>query len=887
MRLLHRLRRFLRGLVAPARVDRDLTDELTDWTDELASRHRARGLPAEQAWRQAQIEVGSAVAKQAVLDDRPLLGVRGLSDDLRDGWRVLRRAPAFTTAIVLTLALGIGASTAIFSVVDAMLLAPLPYRDSGRLVFIWADMTSGGYPRAPLSGPELADLRERTTRFEGFGSIWATSLTLTDGEPEQLRTGLVTANFFSLLGVEAALGRTFGPDDEAPPGGGILLSWALFERRFGGDATVVGRRIQVNGQPQTVLGVLPADFRLLLPVDASVPDELQAWTLLRAANLARAPRGQQYLRVIGRLKPGVSLAEARADVTAVATAISRQFTEYGTAGRDLRTVSLQADDVREIRSSLLVLFAGVGLLGLIACVNVASLLVARAADRTRDTALRAALGASRARLLRHCLAEAVLLSALGTLAGLVVARVGLSALLAVRPASLDRLAAARLDPAVILFACAAALFGACLFSLGPVLEVLRTNLTTALKTGDRRSMAGGPHRRARQALVFVQIALGVVLLVGAGLLVRTVVALERADLGYRSDHLLSFRIPIPFQRYRTQPAVNDVSRRIEAAFAAVPGVTGVGAISHLPFDNTPNWGGAYLGRPGADEATAADADYRTVTPGFFAETGVRLQAGRFFTEADDAGAQPVAIVDDLLASRAWPNQSALGQRVVADPGSSGHPTAPFTVVGIVGHLRIRSIVANLTEQIYFPARQVPRNPMAYAVRTETDPAQLATDIRRALTTIDPRIPLADVRPLAAYTHEATAGGRFTAMLAAVFALAALGLACVGIYGVVAYGVARRTGEFAVRLVLGARPGQIVGLALGEGIRLAVAGALAGLVAAALAAEAIRAELYGVAPIDPATFIGASAALVTACLASCWLPARRAARAVPAQALRGE
>ena len=292
MRLLHRLRLFLRGLVAPTRVDRDLSDELTEWIDELAARHRARGLPAEEARRRAQIEVGSAVAKQAVLDDRPLLGMRASSsDDLRDGWRVLRRAPAFTTAIVLTLALGIGASTAIFSVVYAMLLAPLPYRDSGRLVFIWADMTSGGYPRAPLSGPELADLRERTTRFEGFGSIWATSLTLTDGEPEQLRTGLVTANFFSLLGVEAALGRTFGPDDEAPPGGGILLSWALFERRFGGDATVVGRRIQVNGQPQTVLGVLPADFRLLLPVDASVPDELQAWTLLRAANLAsRASR---------------------------------------------------------------------------------------------------------------------------------------------------------------------------------------------------------------------------------------------------------------------------------------------------------------------------------------------------------------------------------------------------------------------------------------------------------------------------------------------------------------------------------------------------------------------------------------------------------------------
>jgi MacB-like periplasmic core domain/FtsX-like permease family len=597
MRTVDRLRHFVRILVGRSRVDRDLRDELAHWTDELTARHLARGVPPETAHRLARADVGAVDAlKQQVLDEHPAAAFRGSATDLRQAWRGLRRSPMFTAAVVVTLALGIGASTAIFTIVHALLLAPIPYRDSSRLVFIWEDLTSGGYPRAPLSPPELDDLRRRTTRFEGFGSIWATSATLTEGEPEQLRIGLVTTNFFDLLGVDAALGRTFGPaDDEATGPSGILLSWSLFERRFGGDRSVVGRRLLVSGVPRTVLGVMPARFGLLLPP--------------------------------------------------------------------------------------------------------------------------------------------------------------------------------------------------------------------------------------------------------------------------------------------------DVSRRLLAAAAAVPGVVAAAAISHVPFDDSPNWGGAYLSAPDQDASTAADADYRTVTPGFCEETGVRLLAGRFFTEADDPSTLRVAIVDDILAERAWPGQSALGKTLWVDPGSSGHPTQKVSVIGVVHHLRLRSVVADLTEQIFFAERQVLRNPVAFVVRSDRDVTSLAPALRHAIAQVDPLIPMADVRPFDAYTHEASASGRFTAALATVLALVALALASVGLYGVVAYGVVQRTREFAVRLALGARPGQLIGMALAEGAQIVVYGVFAGLALAVLAAHALRSQLFNVSPVDPLTMTAATVALAIMALAACSVPARRAARARPADALK--
>src|SRR6185295_3620069 len=461
-------------------------------------------------------------------------------NDLRFAWRGLRRSPGFTAVAIVTLALGIGANTAIFSVVRAMLLAPLPFRDSSRLVFVWADMTTSGYPRAPLSGPELKDLRDRSTLVAGFGAIWATTAALTgDGDPEQLRIALVTTNFFSVLGADAALGRTFVADDESQAAPRtILLSWATWQRRFGGDPAIVGRRVQVNGQPTTVVGVMPAGFRLLMPPDASVPDDLQAWQLLNPGVPTRAPRGQHFLRVVGRMREGVTVEQARREIESIAAQISREYADYGAAGRVYNTVGLQSDGVQQIRPVLLALFGGVAILLMIACVNVASLLVARAASRTRETALRMSLGAGYGRLVRQCLVEGLLLAGLGASAGLVAGRRGLQFLLALRPASLERLGTARIDPAVLAFTVAIAGIWGVLFSLAPVAEVFRASLAEALQHDSRRS-AGGIHHRTRSVLVVVQIALSVVLLVGAALMTRSFLELQRVDPGFSSDHRLS------------------------------------------------------------------------------------------------------------------------------------------------------------------------------------------------------------------------------------------------------------------------------------------------------------------------------------------------------------
>ena len=808
-------------------------------------------------------------------------------NDLRFAWRGLRRSPGFTAVAILTLALGIGANTAIFSVVRAMLLSPLPFRDSSRLVFVWADLTTSGYPRAPMSGPELKDLRDRSTLFTGFGAIWATTAAFTgDRDPEQLRMALVTTDFFDVLGAEAALGRTFTVDDEqqaqAPPTA-MLLSWATWQRRFGGDPTIVGRRVEVNNQPTTIVGVMPAGFRLFMPPDASVPDDLQAWQPLNPNVLTRAPRGQHFLRVIGRMRDGVTVEQARREVDGIAGQISREYTDYGSAGRVYNTVALHADGVRLVRPALLTLFGGVAILLLIACVNVASLLIARAASRTRETAVRMSLGAGYARLLRQCLVEGLLLAALGAAAGVLAGRWGLQFLLALRPASLERLGTARIDPAVLAFTVGIAGVWGVLFSLAPVGEVFRASLAEALQHDGRRT-TGGIHHRTRSVLVVLQIALSVVLLVGAALMTRSFVELQRVDPGFSSDHRLSFRIALPG---RPPAAFIEFGRRLQIELAALPGVTGVGSVSHLPYDNLPNWGGPYITRPGEDDSTAPMADNRAVTPGFFEAVGAHLVDGRFFTDDDDPRAQPVVIVDEQLARRAWPGQRAIGRRIASDPFSTGHAVYWATVVGVVRHLRHRSLLEDLGDQVYFAERQVLRNPMAYVVRTSGDPAALSAPVRQIVARLDPQLPVYDVRPLDDYVAGARGAQRFTAIVAASFAAVALVLASVGVYGVIAYATTRRRYEFGVRLALGAQPGQVTALVLRQGAVLAGAGLASGVIFAAVAARFLEGQLFVVSPRDLVSYASAAAAIGAAALTACWLPARRASAISPLDAIRAD
>lgn len=882
MPLVPKIVSFWRTLARGRRLESDLADELRAYLEDVTARKVAQGLDPASARRQALMETGGL--DQLKEDVRDVRIGRFTEETIRDvayAWRMLRKAPGFTLAAVTTLALGVGANTAIFSVVHALLIAPLPYADPARLVFVWADQTTEGYPRAPLSGPELIDLDTRSSLFEGFGAIWATTAALTgDSEPEQLRIGHVSSDFFALLGADAAIGRTFVESDvvSGPPTS-ILLSAAVWQRRYGSDPSIAGKRILVNGRPTTVVGVMPRDFRLLMPPDAAVPDDLEAWQLLDRA-LPEFPRGQRFLRVVGRMQGGVSLADAQQDVARVGAEISKAYTHYGAAGRKFETVSLHADAVREVRGPLLAMFGAVGILLVIACVNVASLLIARAASRTRETAVRVALGAGNSRLLRQHLIEGLLLTTIGAITGLVVARWGLDALLALAPPGLSRLSAAEINGPVVVFSLAVVFAWGVLLSIAPLSEVWRVRLANAIRIDAARS---GSRQRLRTVLIGVQIAMSVVLVVGALLLVRSFFNVQAIDPGFSAERVFSFRLA-------SRPAKDrglEFGRRLQAELSSLPGVAGAASLSHAPYDHVPNWGGPYLSQKGADPSTAPQADYRSLSPGALELLGIRLIDGRGFTEDDDDGARLAMIVDDRLAARTWPGQSPIGQRLAVDPFVTGEPKIWGTVVGMVKHVRHRSPVEEVRDQVYFPQRQVLRNPSVYVVKTAGDPAAIGPAVRDALKRIDPALPIYDARPLMAYVEGANATRGFTMRLAVIFALVALALASVGIYGVIAYSVTLRHREFGVRRALGAGAAQVIALVARDGATLLTHGILAGLAGAALVTWFLRGLLFGVSPWDKPIYATAISVLLVVGLVACLLPARRALATNPVDALRSE
>jgi predicted permease len=881
-----RVRALWRALRCRRSVDRDLTDEIQFAVDELAARHAAAGHDPTTARRLAILDVGGIEAlKEQIREVRPDHAVEVTMSDVRYAIRALARTPRLTALLVLTMALGIGASTAVFSIVNVLLMAPLPYRDADRLVFVWQDLTRAGYPRAPLAGPELQDLRDRTTLFDGFGGIWANTRALTDREaPEQLRVGLVTADFFDILGVAAAHGRTFAPgDDYADPT--ILLSHAVWQRRYGTDPTVVGRSIEVNGGPVRVIGVMPETFRLLLPADSAIPDDLQAWLLL-PPDILRGSRQQQFVRVVGRMKPGVTLEDAAHEVASIAARLGREFPDYRGGPVSLYAVALKADAMRELRPALMGLFASTLLLLAVACGNVAGLLVTRASARRHETALRLALGATRVRLVRQYAAEGFVIAAAGAIVGVALAEAFSRALSAWRPASMSRIDLAAVDGTVLAFVAGATAIWGVVFSIFPSLQWDRADVAGALRYGGRGASGVGSYR-ARATLVVLQIAMSMVLIAGAGLIVRAFAELRTASLGFDARSVVTFRLSLSGERYRNQETIASFSQQLRERLEAIPGARSVGAISHLPFDTLPNWGSRYVPDGGTrDEADAGLADSRSVSPGYFETVKAELLEGRWFTEADGVKGAPVAIVDSSLAERAWPGRSAIGRQLLGDPGTTGVPQVRVTVVGVVRHIRHRDITRDLREQIYFPSPQSLRNPMAFVVRADANPAALVPAIRRVVAAQDPRLPVYDVKPLEAYVGHALSVRAFAALLGASFGAAALLLAGIGLYGALAYAVAQRRREFGVRLALGATPSEIRRLVLHQASRLALPGILAGSAGAYVAASLLKGVLYNISPHDPFTYAAALAVVVGAVLVSSWSPARRAAGTAPADALKG-
>jgi predicted permease len=758
-------------------------------------------------------------------------------------------------------------------------MAPLPYASPDRLVFVWQDLTAAGYPRAPLAGPELQDLRDRSTRFSGFGGIWANTRTLTDTDtPEQLRVGLVTADFFQVLGAEAALGRTFRPgDDRRDPS--ILLSHHVWARRYGADPTRIGTAIQIDGRPHRLQGVMPEGFRLLLPTDSAVPDHLDAWLLL-PADFAQGPRTQQYIRVIGRMKPDARFDEAAAEIAAIGSRMGKEFSDYAGVAVTLYGVRLDDDAMRELRPVLLALFGATVMLLFVACVNAATLLVSRASQCRHEMALRLAIGAGRGRLFREAFFEGVLTAGLGAVAGLFVSRAMTLGLMALRPASMQRIDVAGLDAAVGGFIAVLVLVWAAVHSLVSMVHIGRIDVRGALQTSGKGTADMGSYR-TRALLLRVQIAMSLVLLIQAGLVGRAIYELKTTDLGFDVEQVMTFRLSLAREKYREHGVATVFSRELRERLAQIPGVSGVGATSHVPFDSVPNWGGGYLPVPARQAREVGLADSRAVTPGYFEVVRARLLEGRWFTDGDDAAALPVAIVDTRLAERLWPGQSPIGRRLNADPGTTGTPQVTVTVVGLVQHLRHRDISREVREQIYFPAAQSQRNPMTYVLRVTGPPSDVVPQIRAAVASLDPMLPVYDARPLNWYVAEALSPRMFTLVLGVAFGFAALALAVVGVYGLGAHLVLQRRLEFGVRLALGAPPHVIFSLVVSDTGRHAMAATPIG----CFAAYTITAAINGRRTTDLIAYVAAVLMVAVSVLIACWIPARRAARTDVTASLR--
>ena len=802
-----------------------------------------------------------------------------LRQDVAVGARMLRRSPSFALVALLTLAIGIGANTAIFGVLRSVLLRPLPYPRPDELVQVWSDNRALGRQQPEwLTPPDFADWRDGNTTFAGMAAYqgWRPDLT-GGGDPESLPGLTVSGNFFDVLGIKPAAGRLLSmADDAAGAERVVVLSHDLWERRFAGDASVVGRRVTLNGVEWTVAGVLPSTFRA--PVQTAAPEIFAA---IRRPPDAPCGRGCVVLRVIGRMKPGVSVAAAQADLARIAARIAREYPRTNDkVGAWL--VPLHEQIAGSTRPALVALSAAVAFVLLIGCVNLANLLLVRGAARAREIGVRAALGAGRWRVVRQLVTENALLAIVGGAAGLAIGVAATRALSVLVPDSVQRVQEIRVDGTVLAFAAGMTLLSAVVFGLVPALHAARPGLMSALKSG---TASAGRHGNAlRGALVVTQLSLAVVLLVGAGLLLRSFLLMERVDLGYRSDGVYLAGVRLPSSRYpngqRVTATLDDILARLRANPAVKSAeMTDVPPLSGGDQDITaiPEGAAPVPGQPPA-------IWYRAVSLGYLQTMGMRLVAGRAFTADDRRGAPMVAIINEEAARRFWPGQNPLG-RTLASGRSSDAPRV--TVVGIVASAHHDGPNQPYKTEMFLPMAQIPASAPTLVLEPARDAASLAAAVRQTLHEVDPLLPAPTLNPMEAIVGTAVALPRLYATLVALFAGAALLLAALGVYGMMAYAVAQRQREIGVRLALGASPAGIRGMILGQGGRLAAMGLLIGLGGALFLGELLQNLLFGVGRFDGPTLISVPLVLGVATFLACWMPARRAMHLDPLIAIREE
>lgn len=805
-----------------------------------------------------------------------------LFQDLRYGLRMLAKNPGFTAVAVLTLALGIGANTAIFSVVNAVLLRPLPYKDADQLVMVWGKNVEKGYTFDLVSPPDVADWRAQNRVFQQMADADDATYTLTGvGEPTSIVAYQLSPEFFSVLGVAPQAGRTFHPE-ETQPGKNhvVVLSHRLWQNRFGGDPGEIGKAITLNGEKYSVIGIMPPGF--------SYPtQDTELWTPLTVDSNLAGNRGLRYLRVLARLKPGVTVEQAQAEMDTIAGRLTREYPDTN-KGYATNIETLRDMRVGDIRPALLVLFAAVGFVLLIACANVANLFLARAAARQKETAIRAALGANRLRLMRQYATESILLALVGGAIGLLLATWGVGALVALFPPTIANLNIPRVDKIpidgwVLGFALLTALLTGLVFGSAPAFSAMRLNVNETLKETERSSTGSLRGVRFRKGLVVAEISVALIMLAGAGLMIRSFLHLLRGNLGFTPENVLTLRVRLPENKYHTDTQRRVFENRVLERLSTLPAVRSVGEVTFLPLSGW--WGQRTFsieGQPPLHEKERPGAVWSSVSPDYFQTIGIPLIKGRSFTELDREETPAVVIISEALARRYWDGAEPLGKRLTIE----GEKT-PREIVGVVGEIRQFGLANPAKPVIYMPFRQLPAPLLCFAVRTASNPLSLANAARQAVWTVDKDQAISHVMTMTQLVSESLAPQRVSVILLGIFAGLALLLAAVGIYGVISYSVTQRSHEIGVRIALGAEYRTVLKLVVGEGLRLALAGVALGVLGALGLTRFMSSLLYGVRPADPTTFVEVAVLLTLVALLASYIPARRATKVDPMVALRYE
>ncbi len=883
--------------LSPAREE-EIVEELSQHLEQEYERAVSGGASTDEAHRQALDQLNAPDLLRSELkrierrvSQQPLApGAQSktnffgdLAQDIRYALRVLAKNPAFTIIAVIALALGIGANTAIFSVVDAVLLRPLPFKHPEQLVMLWENAAHQGFPKNTPSPANFLDWQKQAQSFTGIAAMAERSFNLTGvGEPERLDGRRVSANLFDLLGVPAMLGRTFVPEDDKPGTHVVLLSYPLWQRRFGSDPAVIGRALTLNGESYTVVGVMP---RLVqLPGFENVSDQL--WVPIAFPSEEAAQRGNHFLEVIARMKPGVTLKQAQAEMETIAARLAQQYPDYNTRIGAV-VVPLHEQVVGDIKPALLILLGAVGFVLLIACANVANLLLARAAVRQKEIAVRLALGANQSRLVRQFLTESVLLAMFGAGIGLLLAFLGLRALRTFIPASISQADTINIDGRVLIFTALVALVTGVAFGLAPAIQGSHLNLNDTLKEGGRDSSGGSKGNRARSLLVIGEVAISFVLLIGAGLLINSFFHLRNLDPGFRADHLLTMKVDLSEVKYpdreRRAAFFDEVMRRVRE----LPGVRSAAVAGNLPL--TYNGDSMTIGVEGVPDPPPGqrpDVIFRAIGPGYFNTMSIPIVGGRDFTDQDNADAKDVVVISEKTAQHFWPGQDPIGKRL--KPGSSTSKSEWREVIGVVKDVRQNDLIAPPKMQMYFTYRQVKAIAAnALVIRTTVEPMSLAGSVRNAIWSVDKDQAVADIDTMDHVVAKAVARQRFSMLLLGLFAAVALLLASVGIYGVMSYSVAQRTREIGIRMALGARRADVLQMTVRQGLKLVGAGMILGLAAAFLLTRVMATLLYGISATDPITFAGISLVLLAVAVLASYVPALRATKVDPIIALRAQ